>query len=116
MERTTWALVFVTLRPFLGLFTGAVLRSFVPWLTTGLELVAEKQDWKAFPAFKPGYLASLALAVLGFVVLFITVPGLYQAFLGWEFVAAVGLAYSGQDLSRQVLKAGEAITKIRKRE
>jgi len=95
--------------PFLGLLVGAALRTLLPYIATSLETVAKAESWKAWPPFKPSYLVAFIVAVLAFGVTFVTVPGALQAFVEWQFVASVALAYSGQDISRQIIKVGAVV-------
>jgi len=74
-------------------------------VTTGLQEVGKARSWKAWPKFDPSYLAALGLAVIVFALAFLTMPGLFEAFRSWPFVAATALAYSGDDLGGRILKA-----------
>lgn len=93
-----------TISPFVGLLVGAVLRYFVPWIVEGLKRVGEREDWLAFPCLSPKYLSSVVIAVVGFVIAFLTVPGLFEAFCSWGFIPAIALSYSGQALGRDLIK------------
>jgi hypothetical protein len=72
-------------------------------------MVKEAKSWTAWPRFDASYLAALGLAAIVFSLAFLTIPGLFEAFRSWPFVASVGLAYSGQDLGRSVLKTAAAL-------
>lgn len=98
--------------PLVGLLVGAALRTLLPYVSTGLEEVAKAQDWKAWPKFQPSYLAMFALAVIGFGVSFLTVPGAFTGLMAWGFVQAVALAYSGGDIGRQLIKGGAATVRM----
>ncbi len=95
--------------PFLGLLIGAALRTFLPYVVAAFEAVRDAESWSAWPAFKPSYLISFLVLCLGFTVTFLTVPGALAAFMTWTFFAAVAVAYAGQDISRQVIKAVQAV-------
>lgn len=98
--------------PFLGLLLGKVLRHILPYLTSALETIAEKEDWRAWPRFNPSYLAMFLLGVIGFGVYLAITPGGYAQFITWKFVQAVGLGYSGDDVARQGIKVYDAIRRI----
>ncbi len=95
--------------PFAGLILGAVLRTLLPYVTTSLECVAQAESWKAWPPFKPSYLVAFLVALAGFGVTFLTVPGALGGFLRWDFVASVALAYTGQDIGRQIVKVASVL-------
>lgn len=102
--------------PFLGLLVGAALRTLLPYIATSLEIVAKAENWRAWPRFQPSYLVAFIVAVIGFGVTFLTVPGALLAFLAWEFVPSVALGYGGQDIGRQIVKMGQAgIARLRAR-
>jgi len=105
-----WVMVWAFLvqnQAFVGALVGAVMRTILPWLISWFEQMAADGQYVR-PVFNVKYLASLALAIIGFGVAFLTLPGLFEAFRTWEFIPAVGLAYSGQDIGRTVLKGANA--------
>jgi hypothetical protein len=95
--------------PFLGLLIGAALRTFLPYVVAAFEAVRDAESWSAWPPFKPSYLIAFLVACLGFGVAFVTVPGALVGFLSWDFFAAVALAYTGQDIGRQIVKVAQAL-------
>ena len=105
-----WAVVWqfiVSNQALVGALVGAVMRTILPWLISWLEQMSKDGQYIK-PQFNVKYLASLGLAILGFAVAFLTLPGLFVEFRTWEFIPAVGLAYSGQDIGRTVLKGANA--------
>ena len=96
----------------IGILVGSLLRTFLPYFTTGLEIVAKENTWKAWPQFQWKYLTMFILSLIGYGVTFLTLPGTFDALLSWEFIASVALAYSGGDVGRQLIKGGAAVVSM----
>ena len=99
---------------FGALALGCVLRTVLPYITSGLQIVSEEGSWKAWPAFEPKYLASLALALIAYGVILATVPGAISALSSTSFIAATGIGYAGGDLARETIKAGSVVRMLRR--
>ena len=101
---------FSVMVPFLGLLLGCAMRTLLPYVVTGLELIAKENSFAAWPRFEPSYLSAFVLAVLGYGVTLATSPGAWSAVLLMDFVQAVAYAYTGQSLARLVVKAAVAVS------
>ena len=88
---------------FGALLTGLAMRTLLPYIVVGLNAISEG-GFGAWPKFEAKYLASLGLAVIGYGVTLVTVPGAVEALLEMTFVAIVAMAYAGEDLVRQAIK------------
>lgn len=100
---------FTFMVPFLGLLLGCAMRTLLPYLVTGLELIAKKNSFSAWPKFEPAYLSAFILAVMGYGVTLAAAPGAWGAVLLMDFVQAVAYAYTGQSLARLVVKTAVAV-------
>lgn len=98
-----------------GLAVGLILRTFVPYLIAGFNAVSETEDFAAWPAFLPSYLVSVGVAILGYGIAALTVPGTLAYLASRSFVELVGAAYLGQALSREGLKLTSAVWSIIRR-
>jgi len=98
-----------------ALLLGAALRVGIPYLRTGLELVAESGSFASWPVFDARYLAMFLLPVLGFTVAFLTVDGLWHAAQEWRFVPTLAMSYAGTDIGRDVVGVAVAGVKLRAR-
>lgn len=82
---------------------GCALRFLLPYVIFGLQQIGRK-GWTAWPGFEAKYVASFALAVIGYGIILVTVPGVVGYLSGMEEVAVIALAYAGQDLGQNVVK------------
>ena len=98
--------------PFVGLLLGVVLRVLVPYVRSGLEKVAESGSFNSWPVFDYRYLALVLLPLLEFAIAFLTVPGLWRAAFGWEFIPSVAMAYVGYDISKEIVQTISAGIRI----
>ena len=87
-----------------ALVLGLALRTLLPYVVAGLTVWQESGDWSAWPRFEPKYLASFALAAVGYAVTFATVEGAFESVAGMSFVAIVALAYGSTDVAREAIK------------
>lgn len=85
------------------LVLGCALRFLLPYVIYGLQQIGEK-GWRAWPGFEAKYVASFALAAIGYGIILVTVPGVIRYLVGTEEVAVIALAYAGQDLGQNVVK------------
>jgi len=92
-----------------ALFLGCALRTLLPYVTTGLKLVGESGQWSDWPRFEPSYLTSFVLAAIAYGIVFLTVPGSWEAALDTPFIFLVSIAYAGQDIAREAVRTGQAI-------
>ena len=97
-----------------ALFLGCALRTLLPYVTTGLKIVGESGKWSDWPRFEPAYLTAFALALIIYAVSFLTIPGAWESALETPFIYLVGLSYAGQDVTREVIKAGSAVAASRR--
>jgi len=88
----------------LWLTIGCALRAFVPYLTTGLTAIGDSGSWASWPKFEPKYLTTFAMALLGYILTLVTVPGAAQVLVDTLPLAAIGLGYAGGALVRDVAK------------
>ena len=88
---------------FGALALGCALRTLLPYITAGLQAISEG-GWSDWPPFEPKYLASFALAVIGYAVVLVTSEGALTALVGMSFSSAVLIGYTGGDLAREAVK------------
>jgi hypothetical protein len=96
----------------IGLLVGTLLKVFVPYVRTVLEYIASTGRLEIRPKFDWRYLAMVLLPIMEFGVAFLTIPNLWETAMGWEFIVAVGLAYSGTDIGKEISKSASAIYRI----
>jgi len=88
---------------FGALTLGCALRTLLPYLTTGLQAIADG-GWSAWPKFEAKYLANFLLAVIAYGITLLTSDGAFEVLASMTFVAAVMLGYAGGDLAREAIK------------
>lgn len=88
---------------FGALALGCALRLLLPYVTAGLQAISDG-GWAAWPPFEPKYLASFALALIGYGVTLVTSAGALTALMAMPFTAAVLAGYTGGDLAREAVK------------
>lgn len=98
--------------PVGGLLLGTVLLVVVPYLRRAFTTVAETGDLKSWPKPDWRYLALFMLPVIEYGVVFLTVPGLWEAALTWEFIPAVALGWAGTGIGKELLQTGNAVYRI----
>jgi hypothetical protein len=91
--------------PFAGLLIGCALRTLLPYIVAGLETCRDTESWQAWPRFKPSYLASFGIAVVGYGVMLAVIPGAWGWTLELGLVPSIACAYTGQSLARLGVKA-----------
>ena len=82
---------------------GCVLRALVPYVLTGLQSISSN-GWRAWPKFEPKYAASVGVAVIGYGLALITVPGAVESLISMPPISIVALGYGGGDLIREGIK------------
>jgi hypothetical protein len=92
----------VYVRVFGAVLLGLAMRTLLPYLVVGLVQVQKGQAW---PGWEWKYMASFGLAIVGYVVIFLTTEGAFIALMDSSFIATVSMAYGSQDIIREVLKA-----------
>jgi len=88
---------------FGALALGCALRTLLPYVTAGLTTISEN-GWQAWPPFHPKYLASFALAIIGYGVTLVTSDAALTALATMSFSSAVLIGYTGGDLAREAVK------------
>ena len=96
----------------LGILFGAVLRVIVPYVRSGLQIVAKTGSFAEWPIFDWRYLALVLLPVLEYGVAFLTIEGLWSAALTWGMIYAVQLGWSGSDIGKEIVQIGAAVSDI----
>jgi len=82
---------------------GCALRLLLPYVTTGLQAISDG-GWSKWPPFEAKYLASFALALIGYAVVLLTSDGALSALIGMSFTSAVMIGYTGGDLAREAIR------------
>lgn len=90
----------------LYLIIGSALRYTLPYVIEGLVQIGLGKPW---PEWKWKYLSALALAVIGFGVPMLTVEGFFVRLAGMDEIALIAFAYSGNEMSRIIVKALERL-------
>jgi len=98
----------VTLRPFVFVLVGVILRTFVPVIVKALKAVArgespEPWDWRY--VWAP--LAVIVLDVLAFGLTAVTESGWIESIAQLDWRPAILVGIGGQDALRELLKAFE---------
>ena len=88
---------------FGALAVGCILRALLPYITSGLTTISE-EGWSAWPKFEAKYVATFGLAIIGYGVVCLTVPGAVDALSAMTPVAAISLGYGGGDIIREGVK------------
>lgn len=87
----------------LAIFVGCALRTLWPYVVTGLKVIS-KGTWSDWPAFEPRYLSAFVLAIAAYGIALLIIPGAYAWVMSAAFVNVVALSYTGQNISRDVIK------------
>jgi len=92
-----------------GLLLGTAMMVLVPYITAGLQTVAETGSFEDFPPFDWRYLALFLIPLVGFGISFLTIEGLWEAAHEWGFIHSVAIGYAGVHLTKEVVVGGAAI-------
>lgn len=84
----------------------------IPYLRAAFATVAESGNFNAWPRFDWRYLALFVLPLIEYAVAFLTIPGLWEATLTWEFIPAVALGWAGTGIGKELLQTGAAVYSI----
>jgi hypothetical protein len=90
----------------LAVLLGCVLRTLLPYVVKGFQLLQENNPW---PKFEYSYLGSLGLAVVGYGLMFLIKPDYFSQIVTLPFTEIVALAYAGQESARQVIKIASVL-------
>lgn len=90
-----------------GLVIGWVLGVFGPYILICLKAIIKEENWRAGPAFKPSYLATLLMVLFGHGVFWLVKEGAWAAVLVMNFNTAVAVGIGGQKIAREVLRIFE---------
>jgi len=86
----------------LFLVVGSALRYLLPYIMLGLVEVGLERPW---PEWKWKYLSAFALAIIGFAIPMVTMPGFFLQLVSMAPIGLIAFAYAGNEMSREVVKA-----------
>jgi hypothetical protein len=88
------------------LMAGSILKYLLPYVIEGLVQIGLENPW---PRWQWRYLSAFALALIGFGLPMLTMPGFFGQLAALPPIALIAFAYAGNEMSRVVAKAIERL-------
>lgn len=90
----------------LYLAAGSALRYLLPYVMLGLVEVGLERPW---PRWEWKYLSAFGLAIIGFAIPMLTMPGFFAQLASLPQIPLIAFAYAGNEMARDVVKAIERL-------
>ena len=100
---------------FIGWFAGTALRFLWPYLRKGMQIVAEENDIRKFPAPEWKYLMMFIISAAELGLALLLFQGFYQTVVGWELSTAALAGYAATAIGKDGLDAINAVVTWRRK-